>query len=101
MTYLLQKSISGFMDFCCEEYFSKKYMKFGRGEKKSLLPKYLGILNKKKLPLLDKRLTWEFLDQTLLSFIGMRVCSLFGSNHKNGVWKTDRETPVAESILRN
>ena len=30
----------------------------------------------------------------------MRFCSIFGSNHKKDVWKTDRKTPVSESILK-
>ena len=59
-----------------------------------------GTLNKKKLPLFDKSLMTldEFLHQTMLSFIGTRFCSIFGSNHKS-VPKTDRK--MTESILKN
>ena len=50
---------------------------------KSLALKYLGAFNKKKLPLFDKSLmTLKYLDQTMLSFKGMRFCSMFESNHQ-------------------
>ena len=60
-----------------------------------------GAFNKKKLPLFDKSLMiLEYLHQIILTFKGMRFCSIFGSNHKR-VWKTDRKTPLPESTLNN
>ena len=58
--------------------FFKKCMKFARTEnKKSLVPKHLGTLKKKKLPLFDK-----FLHQTISSFKGMRFCPMFECKYK-------------------
>ena len=81
----------------------RKYVKFASGEnKKSLAPKYSGAFNKKRLPLFDKSLmTLEYLHQTMLSFKAMRFCSMFGSKHKKDLWKTDRKTPLPESIFNN
>ena len=46
-------------------------------------PKYFEAFNRKKLPLFETSLmTLEYLHQTMLSFKGMRFCSMFGSNHK-------------------
>ena len=62
------------------------------------MPKYFGAF--KKFPLFDKSLmTLEYLHQTMLSFKGMHFCSMFRSNQ--GVPKTDRKTPLTESILNN
>ena len=44
-------------------------------------------------------MTLEKLHQKMLSFKGMRFFSMFGGNHKKGVRKTDRKTPLPESIL--
>ena len=43
----------------------------------------------------------EYLHQTMLSFKGMRFCSIFGSNHKKMFVKIDRALPLPESILNN
>ena len=48
------------------------------------MSKYLGTPNKEKLQLFDKSLmTVEFFHGTMLSFKGMRFCSIQVANHKN------------------
>ena len=44
-------------------------------------------------------MTLEKLHQKMLSFKGMRFFSMFGGNRRKGVRKTDRKTPLPESIL--
>ena len=62
--------------------------------KKSLALKYFGAFNKKKLPLFDESLmTLEYLHQTMLSFKAIRLCSMFGSNHKKVFGKLIERRP--------
>ena len=82
--HIFTKKPFKFWEEAFERHTFQKTRKSARREnKKSFVPKYLGTFNKKKLPLFDKSLvTLEFLHQTMLSFKGMRFCSMFGSNHK-------------------
>ena len=73
----------------------RKYVKFAlRENKKSLAPKYFGAFDKKNFSLFDKFLMdLEYFHQMMLSFKGMRFCSMFGSNHKNEFGKPIERRP--------
>ena len=76
----MQRSLLSFIDFFVRNISQK--IRAWR-ESKSLVPKYLGTPNKEKLVLLDKSLLiLTFLHHTMISFQGIRFCSMFGSNFK-------------------
>ena len=65
------------------------------------MPKYLGTLNEKKQPPLDKSLTiMERLHQTVLSFQGIRFYSMFKSNHTKVFRKLIEESPWLSQFRR-
>ena len=67
-----------------------------------MVPKYLGKLNKKKLPLFDKFLTTpEFLHQKFIIIQSNAFLFNVWRQPQNGFRKTDTKTRVAESILKN
>ena len=72
----LQRSLLSLMYFIVGNIFQKIREICTYGE-------HIGTLNKKKLPLFEKFfMTLEFWKQRMLSFKGIRFCSMLGSNHK-------------------
>ena len=100
----MQWNLLSFTDFFLKEIHVRKYVKFARRENKKVSRLSIsGHLIRKGFHFW-RNLWWlwsSYLHQTMLSFKGMRFCSMFRSNHKKVFGKLIQGSPYLSLFWNN